>query len=126
MKLIKYIKCIIVVFLILGISGFNYTVYAIAENSKPDISKHQKYKQDDKKFELNAFWDNYGDEYLSSYIFEALEQNPSLKIANDRLRQSQALLGTINAQRLPHIGVEPSVYPYKSLSEKKQYSYIIY
>lgn len=123
MKLIKYIKCIIVVFLILGISGFNYTVYAITENSKPDISKHQKYKQDDKKFELNAFWDNYGDEYLSSYIFEALEQNPSLKIANDRLRQSQAVLGTINAQRLPHIGVEPSVYPYKSLSEKNHYSY---
>ena len=87
------------------------------------LLSNKKNKEDDKKFELYYFWENYVDEYLSSYVFEALEKNPSLKIANDRLRQSQALLGTINAQRLPHIGVNPSVYPYKSLSGKKYSSY---
>ena len=85
------------------------------EKNQKKAVKKQKNKDDDKKFELYNFWENYMDEYLSSYILEALEKNPSLKIANDRLRQSQALLGTINAQRLPHIGVNPSVYPYKSL-----------
>jgi len=107
----------------LGIVGMNDAVFAASSSLKSGVTKQQKNKEDDKKFELYYFWENYVDEYLSSYVFEALEKNPSLKIANDRLRQSQALLGTINAQRLPHIGVNPSVYPYKSLSGKKYSSY---
>jgi len=107
----------------LGIVGMNDAVFAASSSLKSGVTKQQKNKEDDKKFELYYFGENYVDEYLSSYVFEALEKNPSLKIANDRLRQSQALLGTINAQRLPHIGVNPSVYPYKSLSGKKYSSY---
>lgn len=107
----------------LGIFGINNAAYAATLSLKSGVSKQQKDKYDDKKFELYHFWENYMDEYLSSYILEALEQNPSLKIANDRLRQSQALLGTINAQRLPHIGVNPSIYPYRSISGKKYSSY---
>ena len=116
-------KRTIVILLMLGIFGTSEVVCASAASIKSGVSKQQKNKDDDKKFELYKFWENYMDEYLSSYVFEALEQNPSLKIANDRLRQSQALLGTINAQRLPHIGVNPSVYPYRSLSGKKYSSY---
>ena len=119
----KYIKRIIIILLILGISGTSTIVQASSSSLKSGITKQQKDKTDDKKFELYHFWENYIDEYLSSYILQALEQNPSLKIANDRLRQSQALLGTINAQRLPHIGINPNVYPYRSLSGKKYSSY---
>ena len=119
----KYIKRIVILLLMLGIFGVNEVAFAASFSLKSGVSKQQKNKEDDKKFELYHFWENYMDEYLSSYIFEALEQNPSLKIANDRLRQSQALLGTINAQRLPHIGVNPSVYPYRSLSGKTYSSY---
>ena len=107
----------------LGILNFNNTVSAAASSLKSGVTKQQKNNEDDKKFELYHFWENYTDDYLSSYVLEALEKNPSLKIANDRLRQSQALLGTINAQRLPHIGVNPSVYPYRSLSGKNYSSY---
>ena len=107
----------------LGIVGLNNVVFAISPSYKSGVSKQQKNNEDDKKFELYHFWENYMDEYLSSYVLEALEQNHSLKIANDRLRQSQALLGTINAQRLPHIGVNPSIYPYRSLSGKNYSSY---
>ena len=116
--LLKYIQHTIILLLLLGIVGTNNVVYAISETTYSDISKQQKNKEDDRKFELNLFWEDYSDEYLSTYILEALDKNPTLKIANDRLRQSQALLGTINAQRLPHIGVAPSVYPYRSLSGK--------
>ena len=107
----------------LGIVGLNNVVFAISPSYKSGVSKQQKNKEDDQKFVLYNFWENYMDEYLSSYVFEALEQNPSLKIANDRLRQSQALLGTINAQRLPHIGVNPNVYPYRALSGKNYSSH---
>ena len=121
--LLKYIQHTIILLLLLGIVGTNNVVYAISETTDSDISKQQKNKEDDRKFELNLFWEDYSDEYLSTYILEALDKNPTLKIAYDRLRQSQALLGTINAQRLPHIGVAPSVYQYRSLSEKTYNSY---
>ena len=107
----------------LGIFNTSNVVYAASSSIKSGVSKLQNNKETDKKFELYHFWETYMDEYLSSYVFEALEKNPSLKITNDRLRQSQALLGTINAQRLPHIGVNPSVYPYRSLSGKNYSSY---
>ncbi len=122
-KLFKYIKYVIIILLLLEIVGFNDIACAISSNEPPKVSKRQKNKESDKKFELYHFWESYLDEYLSSYIWEALEQNPSLKIANDRLRQSQALLGTINAQRLPHVGIAPSVYPQKSLSGKQYNTY---
>ena len=112
-----------IILLILGIIGTSDVVFAASSSLKSGVAKQQKSKDDDRKFELYHFWENYMDKYLSSYVHEALEQNPSLKIANDRLRQSQALLGTINAQRLPHIGVNPSVYPYRSLSGKKYSSH---
>ena len=85
-------KCIIIMLLMLGIVGMNDAVFAASSSLKSGVTKQQKNKEDDKKFELYYFWENYVDEYLSSYVFEALEKNPSLKIANDRLRQSQALL----------------------------------
>ena len=121
--LFKYMKRIVITLLILGIFGMSDVVFAASSSLKSGVTKQQKDKDSDRKFELYRFWENYIDEYLSAYVFEALEQNPSLKIANDRLRQSQALLGTINAQRLPHIGVNPSAYPYKSLSGKNYNSY---
>ena len=48
-----------------------------------------------------SYWENYGDELLNGYIQEALENNLSIKIAGARIKESEAILGTINAQRLP-------------------------
>ena len=79
--LLKYIQHTIILLLLLGIVGTNNVVYAISETTDSDISKQQKNKEDDRKFELNLFWEDYSDEYLSTYILEALDKNPTLKIA---------------------------------------------
>ncbi len=117
------LKRTIIILLTLGIFLAGGITYCAPLSLNSRVSKQQKNEQDDKKFELHNFWENYNDEYLSIYVSNALEQNPSLKIANDRLRQSQALLGTINAQRLPNIGINPSVYPYRALSGKEYSSH---
>lgn len=63
-----------------------------------------------------SYWENYGDELLNGYIQEALENNLSIKIAGARIKESEAILGTINAQRLPQLSINPSVYPYRTIS----------
>lgn len=63
-----------------------------------------------------SYCENYGDELLNGYIQEALENNLSIKIAGARIKESEAILGTINAQRLPQLSINPSVYPYRTIS----------
>ena len=80
------------------------------------IKIEKQKKQPEKNFELEPYWENYGDNVLNGYIEEALENNLSIKIAEARIKESEAILGTINAQRLPQLSINPSIYPYKTIS----------
>ena len=73
-------------------------------------------KQPEKFFTLNPFWESYNDDLLNGYISEALENNLDIKIAKTRIKESEAILGTINSQRLPRLSINPSIYPYKTIS----------
>ena len=75
-----------------------------------------KQKEQDRKFVLNPYWESYNDELLNSYIQEALENNFDIKIAKARVQEAEAILGTINAERLPQLSINPSIYPFKTMS----------
>jgi len=79
--------------------------------------KNSPKKDAEKTFNLAPYWENYSDDLLNGYIYEALEKNLDIKIAQSRIKQSQAILGTVNAQRLPQLSVNPSIYPYKTISK---------
>ena len=66
---------------------------------------------------MPSYWESYHDELLNKYIAQALENNFDIKIAKSRIKQSEAILGTINSQRLPQLSINPSVYPYKTVSK---------
>ena len=102
----SYVKKIISI-IILGALSFCGVCFA-GENA-PMAVKAQKE-------ETLPFWESYGDELLNGYIQEALENNLSIKIAGARIKESEAILGTINAQRLPQLSINPSVYPYRTIS----------
>jgi len=88
---------------------------AVSPAKKIKISKSRK--DQTRKFVLPAYWESYNDELLNKYVEEGLENNFDIKIAKTRIKQSEALLGTINAQRLPQLSINPSVYPYKTMSK---------
>lgn len=86
-------RTIIILLLILGILGTSDFAFAISSNLKSGVSKLRKNKDDDKKFELSYFWENYMDEYLSSYVFKALANrsgfNPTTGLPRRALHSSQ-------------------------------------
>ncbi|TFW05893.1 fusaric acid resistance protein, partial [Oxalobacteraceae bacterium OM1] len=51
----------------------------------------------------DAWWQRYGDPQLDRLMDEALQANPSLRIAAARLRQAQALAGVADAARAPQV-----------------------
>ena len=79
-------------------------------------NKSKKQKEPEKNFVLKPYWESYDDELLNAYIQEALENNFDIKIAKARVQQSEAILGTINAERLPQLSINPSIYPFKTIS----------
>lgn len=90
-----------------------------AEKSQPApmaVKAEKNKKQQEEKFELSPYWLSYNDEILTGYVEEALENNLTVKIAEDRIKESEAILGTVNAQRLPQLSINPSVYPYRTIS----------
>ena len=92
-------------------------VFAIQENHNHlNIHIKKSKKQPEKVFKLNPFWESYNDELLNGYISDALENNLDIKIAQTRIKESEAILGTVNSQRLPKLSINPSVYPYKTIS----------
>ncbi len=91
-------------------------VFAIDSKDTYDVQINKSKNEPDKTFTLQPYWENYQDELLNGYIQEALENNFNLKIATNRVRESEAILGTINAQRLPQLSVNPSIYPFKTIS----------
>ena len=84
-------------------------VFAISKDNTYDVQINKTKKTLDKTFTLNPYWESYNDELLNAYVQEALENNYNIKIATNRVRESEALLGTINAQRLPQLSVNPSI-----------------
>lgn len=102
---------------ILILSAFVMPVFAQEVTDTHQAIKIEKQKkQPEKNFELEPYWENYGDNVLNGYIEEALENNLSIKMAEARIKESEAILGTINAQRLPQLSINPSIYPYKTIS----------
>lgn len=91
-------------------------VFAIGSKDTYDVQINKSKNEPDKTFTLQPYWESYQDELLNGYIQEALENNFNLKIATNRVRESEAILGTINAQRLPQLSVNPSIYPFKTIS----------
>ena len=80
------------------------------------VNIDKKKKEQDRKFILNPYWESYNDELLNCYIQEALENNFDIKIAKARVEESEAILGTVNAERLPQLSINPSIYPFKTIS----------
>lgn len=68
------------------------------------------------KDNMSSYWEGYDDELLDGYVQEAFENNLSIKIAAARIKESEAILGTVNARRLPQLSINPSVYPYRTIS----------
>ena len=106
-----------IILLTLAVLIVQFPVLAIESNSIPwEVKINKNKKEQEKTFDLNPFWESYNDELLNGYIQEALENNFDIKIAKSRVKQSEAILGTVNAQRLPQLSVNPSVYPFKTIS----------
>ena len=106
-----------IILLTLAVLIVQFPVLAIESNSIPwEVKINKNKKEQEKIFVLNPFWESYNDELLNGYIQEALENNFDIKIAKSRVKQSEAILGTVNAQRLPQLSVNPSVYPFKTIS----------
>lgn len=79
-------------------------------------SKTKKQKEPERKFVLHPYWESYNDELLNGYVEEAFENNFDIKIAKARVQESEAILGTVNAERLPQLSINPSIYPFKTIS----------
>ena len=79
-------------------------VFAI-QDVKIKVSKTKKQQQ--KVFTLSPYWESYNDEFLNGYVEEALENNLDIKIAKARIKQSEAILGTIKSERLPQLSINP-------------------
>lgn len=90
--------------------------FALQKNDTYEVQINKSKKTPDKTFTLNPYWESYNDELLNGYIQEAIENNFDIKIATNRVKESEALLGTVNAQRLPQLSVNPSIYPFKTIS----------
>src|SRR5574344_1945673 len=79
-------------------------------NNKIQIKISKQKATPERNFTLSPYWESYNDSLLNSYIDEALENNLSIKIAKSRIKQSQAILGTVTAERLPQLSINPSIY----------------
>ena len=110
-------KKLLVLFILAGLIGLQIPVFASQEIREPwHIGVNKNKKEPEKNFILNPYWKNYNDEYLEGYVQEALENNFDIKIAQTRVKESEAILRTVNAQRLPQLSVNPSVYPFRTIS----------
>ena len=76
------------------------TIKADRALAKLDLSPAQWPQQD--------WWTGLGDPQLSALIEEALKDNPSLAMADARLREAQAQAGIANAERLPSVNAGAS------------------
>ena len=94
----------------------NSSAYAIQDNTNIKIQVQKSKKQPEQSFVLNPYWESYNDELLNGYISEGLENNLNIKIAQARIKESEAILGTVKSERLPQLSINPSIYPFKTIS----------
>ena len=95
----------------------NSAAFAIQDNNKNiKIQVRKTKKQPEQSFTLNPYWESYNDELLNGYISEGLENNLNIKIAQARIKESEAILGTVKSERLPQLSINPSIYPFKTIS----------
>ena len=52
------------------------------------------------------WWESFGDEQLNTLVAQALQSNPSLKIAQARLARAQAVAEVVDAATLPQVGAQ--------------------
>ena len=107
----------VLILLIFGGLMLNSAAFAIQDNNKNiKIQVRKTKKQPEQSFTLNPYWESYNDELLNGYISEGLENNLNIKIAQARIKESEAILGTVKAERLPQLSINPSIYPFKTIS----------
>ncbi len=63
-------------------------------------------EQDKKQFLNLSFWEKFNDEILISNIMKAYENNPDLKIADTKIKESEKIVKLSLAEELPHINFE--------------------
>lgn len=118
----KIITLTVILCMVLQTTAFAIQDVAPQSKSTPtNKTKKVRISRNKKEFVrdyiLPSYWESYHDELLNKYIAQALENNFDIKIAKSRIKQSEAILGTINSQRLPQLSINPSVYPYKTVSK---------
>lgn len=55
------------------------------------------------RWPVSNWWERYGDSQLNQLVTEALKDNPSLRVAEARMRQATALAGIAEAARNPQV-----------------------
>lgn len=79
-----------------------------AESSPSPLETTRLTLRDD--FPDKQWWDVFNDPYLSSYIHGAIQNNPSLNIAMERVIQARALVRQNVALEWPSVDLNPSYY----------------
>jgi multidrug efflux system outer membrane protein len=104
----KILKAILLS-LFLGLLGTGCMVGPRLE--KPDIATEEQFRFDsiagDSMINL-AWWELFGDPYLDTMIYLALEHNQDILIAMSRVEQAYAVLGVSKADLFPRFGYDIS------------------
>ena len=107
-KHMKILKAILLS-LFLGLLGTGCMVGPRLE--KPDIATEEQFRFDsiagDSMINL-AWWELFGDPYLDTIIYLALEHNQDILIAMSRVEQAYAVLGVSKADLFPRFGYDIS------------------
>ena len=107
-KHMKILKSILLS-LFLGLLGTGCMVGPRLE--KPDVATEEQFRFDsiagDSMINL-AWWELFGDPYLDTMIYLALEHNQDILIAMSRVEQAYAVLGVSKADLFPRFGYDIS------------------
>ena len=107
-KHMKILKAILLS-LFLGLLGTGCMVGPRLE--KPDVATEEQFRFDsiagDSMINL-AWWELFGDPYLDTMIYLALEHNQDILIAMSRVEQAYAVLGVSKADLFPRFGYDIS------------------
>ena len=107
-KHMKILKAILLS-LFLGLLGTGCMVGPRLE--KPDVTTEEQFRFDsiagDSMINL-AWWELFGDPYLDTMIYLALEHNQDILIAMSRVEQAYAVLGVSKADLFPRFGYDIS------------------
>lgn len=103
--------CLFLMFLLGGCASWDGIVGQAFVKDANDLSIIQTAARTQKMEALwpeSDWWTKYQDDQLNRLVKEGLENNPSLKIADARLRRAEALAGMADSQRYPHLDASAS------------------